>query len=799
MNEQLDRLYTLLPYIYQRCDAEMDYPLRDLLGVIAEQVNLVEGDIAQLYANWFIETCQEWAIPYVGDLVGYRLLPEEGEPGDLHAPPAGKKYLAPRREVANTIRYRRRKGTLPLLEELAWAVAGWHAQAEEYDDASSSSSGPAGSAQQNVTTPAPATQQSATSALPAPPATPPTPLRIRLNVWRLNTYPVDRAQACCMEEHGDHCFTFSALGNDTPLYNHPRPETDPAHIAELENLPVAITRKMLADGKTGGAHPKDSYYGPDRSFAIWAHDWPTEGAPQPIPFERIVAKDLGDWQDLPEEDQVAVDPELGRFMFPPSQLPPHGAWVTYHFAFSDDIGGGAYERPHVQQPGAVLYRVVSGHGRWRPPFDLEESSHEPGKPAFHPHPADRRICHTVNEALESWRLEKPRHAIIEIATNHVYDESVAITLDEGHSLQLRAANGCRPIIRLPERRVDRPDELSVRMAAGSHFILDGMLVAGPGVRVQDARISSVPHRREPPADWEPPDEETTALEPWADRRAPPPELQVSAPEPPALAEEPILSQHVPPQPDAAPGAPTHVTIRRCTLVPGWTLEPDCEPREPTEPSLEIALRRGKVAIEHSIVGSIQVTHNEVKADPIEIEISDSVVDATRHDCTGEKCTKPECEALGAPGRHMAHAVLTLRRCTVLGCIQAHAVILAENSIFMGHVRVARRQIGCVRCCYVTPVSRTPPRHHCQPDLVIASSTSPDPAQVRPVFTATRYGQPAYCQLAETCADEIRRGADDGSEMGAFHDLFQPQREANLAARLQEYTPPHMAARIFFVS
>ena len=72
-----------------------------------------------------------------------------------------------------------------------------------------------------------------------------------------------------------------------------------------------------------------------------------------------------------------------------------------------------------------------------------------------------------------------------------------------------------------------------------------------------------------------------------------------------------------------------MTIRHCTLVPGWTLEPDCEPGEPEEASLEVALKRGKVTIEHSILGSIQVTHNEVKEDPLAIEISDSILDATR--------------------------------------------------------------------------------------------------------------------------------------------------------------------------
>ena len=64
-------------------------------------------------------------------------------------------------------------------------------------------------------------------------------------------------------------------------------------------------------------------------------------------------------------------------------------------------------------------------------------------------------------------------------------------------------------------------------------------------------------------------------------------------------------------------------------------------------------------------------------------------------------------------------------------------------------------------------------------------------RVRPQFNSERYGTPTYCQLSDSCAAEIKRGADDESEMGAFHDLFQPQREANLLARLDEFTPAGM--------
>ncbi len=69
----------------------------------------------------------------------------------------------------------------------------------------------------------------------------------------------------------------------------------------------------------------------------------------------------------------------------------------------------------------------------------------------------------------------------------------------------------------------------------------------------------------------------------------------------------------------------------------------------------------------------------------------------------------------------------------------------------------------------------------------------------PQFNAVRYGASTYCQLAAACADEIKRGADDESELGVFHDLFQPQREANLHARLDEYTPAQTDAGIIFAS
>ncbi len=212
--------------------------------------------------------------------------------------------------------------------------------------------------------------------------------------------------------------------------------------------------------------------------------------------------------------------------------------------------------------------------------------------------------------------------------------------------------------------------------------------------------------------------------------------------------------------------------------------------------------RARLRIERSISGSIQINENEVKTDPIPVLISDSILDAT----------DPRKEAIGAPGCAVAHAVLSIQRSTVFGIIDVHAIEHADDSIFMDCVNVARRQLGCMRFCYVPPGCRTPRRYHCQPDLVVqnvietvadleeqAKAKAREIGRVRPQFTSIRYGNPGYAQLALNCPEEIKRGGEDASEMGVFHDLFQPQREANLYARLQEYTPAGMDVGILFAS
>jgi hypothetical protein len=147
---------------------------------------------------------------------------------------------------------------------------------------------------------------------------------------------------------------------------------------------------------------------------------------------------------------------------------------------------------------------------------------------------------------------------------------------------------------------------------------------------------------------------------------------------------------------------------------------------------------------------------------------------------------------------------------------------ASDSIFAATVIAKRRQVGCVRFCYVPPGSAVPRRYRCQPDLAVAlrrnearEQAKPPQAAltvqeeetlgasvracVKPLFVSRRYGDPTYAQLEWRCPQEIRTGAESGAEMGAFSFLEQPQREANLRNALAEYLRFGLEAGVFFVT
>ncbi len=91
-------------------------------------------------------------------------------------------------------------------------------------------------------------------------------------------------------------------------------------------------------------------------------------------------------------------------------------------------------------------------------------------------------------------------------------------------------------------------------------------------------------------------------------------------------------------------------------------------------------------------------------------------------------------------------------------------------------------------------SVTPRQYRCQPALAIADGNQPP----TPAFGSRRFGDPDYAQLRIGCPPSIATGGADGSEMGAFSFLHQPQLEANLRMRLDEYLPIGLEAGLIYM-
>ena len=361
-----DRLYELLPAFHRQRDAQQGFALRALLRVIGESIDLVENDIGRLYEDMFIETCADWVLPYIGDLIGYRpvLDPNAGAAALAHVP-------TQRREIANTIGWRRRKGTLALLEELAAAIAGWPARAVEFyrllgwtqhlNHQHPLRGGTAdlrhGAALDQLGAPFDSLAHTVDVRRIAARRSPGRHniVSVGLFVCRLRPYPVTRTPAYRHEALGAPSFSFSVLGNDAPLFVLPHAQTMPEAIAGPLDLPLPIRRRALHGPAL------DALYGDGKSFVIEAPDWPSKGAPQPLPASRVVVADLSDWRRYRvAPGSVAVDPVLGRIRFPDGAALRKGVTASYHYGFAADLGGGEYPRALSQPQDCALYQVGAG-------------------------------------------------------------------------------------------------------------------------------------------------------------------------------------------------------------------------------------------------------------------------------------------------------------------------------------------------------------------------------------------------------------------------------------------------------
>lgn len=738
MSAQPQPMYELLPAYIRLRDSQASGALRELLSIFEQQAGELRADLARMYDGWFIETCDEWLIPYIGDLVGAP--PAPTPPAAL----AGRRerrvrgVLSARRATANAIAHGRRKGTAWILEELAADLAHWPACAVEFyrrlaitahlDHLHAAPPALAdlrgGVTRLDQLLPFESGAHLADVRRIASDCSPGAYniANLGLFVWRERRYPVTATPAYCREDVGRHCFTFSALGIDTQLLRRPVPESERSSLAAAENLPLPLSRWALewnpnADATSASADP--SLYGADRSLLIEVADWPRRGE-QGVSAAQVIPADLSDWGYKVPRDHVAVDPVLGRVAFNPSQAPREDVRVSYGYGFAADLGGGEYDRGEIAMPRAVeTFSVWTRKDR----------------------PQGENDFGSIRAALAEWRrrrqlpdeTKRPPAALrVELMESGVYSGRFDVDAERGETIAIAAAPRTRPIIWLADEASGRMDTIDIRGGAGSRVVLDGLLIAGRAVEVNELRSREEPERDTPGEGTE--------------------------------------HEH---------RGFCEVLIHHSTLVPGSSLHPNCEPRRPAEPSIVLRDTAVELRVESSIVGAIVVIAEQERVIHGRIAICDSIVDATSESRA----------AIAAPGGRLARTELGVWRSTIMGTVNVHVLREAEDSVFAGVVTVARRQVGCMRFCYVHPPSRTPRRYRCQPDG----------NDVVPHFRSRRYGTSDYLRLTSCTPPQITRGAHDGAGMGVYHDLFEPQRFALLRDRLQEFVPASCDAAVVFVT
>lgn len=771
LKREEERLFNLLPAVYRQKEPlpavcrqdglQQGEPLRALMAIMEEQMKAIESDIEGLYENWFIETCQEWVLPYIGDLLGMRPMRLDGSGA-----------FSQRAHVANTQGYRRRKGTTYVLEQAAKDASGWPARAREY-------------------LPLLATTQNINHIRHACPAT--LDLRdagklellggpfddathiaevgnisnghsryniknIGLFFWRINSYAVSEGDACQSKKACSNCYYFSPLGIDMPLYNRPHTEQDLIHLVEEINVPARLRKRPLCDEIERLRCPptennlQSIYFGEDPAFRI------TLDGQQVRPEEMVICS-LEDWEAVgwqppdycedsrqesskkssdeyskvrPPERKVAVDPELGRLMLLNGALrtdsePGPKVLVSYSYGFVGEIGAGSYNR-------------IDDLSKWMDLPGWQRLRNDEIKPQ------NRIFVYEVSrdkmslaDALSAWTEdtggEKDTIGIIVISDNSSLEtgnqesrgraeedgrRAISIVMPEESKLAIVAAawpefadgerliDGLEPDGLIPHLKAD----LQISGNASSELILDGLLIEGK-VEV----ISRIGRLR----------------------------------------------------------------LSDCTLDANRGGLYVCE-----------NAHGSSIEMYSSICGTIEM---DDRCKFSRLEICDSIIDGR------------EAAAISAQA-----ADVSIRASTVLGKTAALA-LQANDSIFTEMVEVKRPQAGCIRFSYLPADSSgdgsghldliTMRRYRCQPDEAIKKAGTPEEKlaakkRVVPSFTSTCFGHPGFCQLSPGTPVEIRSGSEDESEMGAFSRIMQPQREADLQECLEEYLPFGLNAGIIYV-
>ncbi|HVL26286.1 MAG TPA: hypothetical protein VM450_19500 [Thermomicrobiales bacterium] len=706
-----ERLWEMIPETYRHEDGLASNPgvLRALVETLAAQAAIVRRSHDKVWDDAFIDLCDDWAIPYLADLLGTRLVSVLN--------PRGRRI-----DVAKTIYYRRRKGTPRVLEELISDISEWEGVVVETfrrlgrhrhgldpaplplagrlsgtlpggwadlrrADAAALAGGPF---DEYHHTPDGRRHRGADGRYAIP--------KVAFHLYRLASHRVEEAFA--KPRPDGLSFSVDPSGRDIPLF---MPRSRPAdydawHAAREWEVPGPIACRLLGDAAYQIGEATVQALVDDEGLSTPAADDLRGVRDIRFASESRLRETVASFANAAEILaapmfaallRLALVPECGKAALLPNAVSIEeepGVGVPVESIAAGNLQGWAANAPGKRlvidpQRGRLLFLGAAPAGPVRVTFHYGFSgafgaTTSPLRPIDPAAPDARRQGGGPLSAPDILA-----NGVTEIGDSATYGP-IANKLSVAN-LTLRAADMQRPFLRLNANWI-----LNTGAGIDALLGLDGLWMGGSG--------------------------------------------------------EVVLR-----------GDFERVTIRSCTLDPGG-LDRDGGVVAAVPLVIEAQVRH--LAIERSITGPIRVQGNGLVQS---LEITDSIV---------------QSRDAAVPALTLGDGIVVLRRVTVLGAIDVHRLDASE-ALITGVGDVTDTQAGCFRFSAAPAGSRLP---HPYESHVLDDQD--------PLFTSRRFGAPGYGQLSDAAPAAVRRGAENGSEIGAFSSLMNPIRFDGLQAKVDEYLP-----------
>jgi hypothetical protein len=784
------KLFDRLPEIYRIRDGEQTPAgqLEAYLGVLDEAQRAIHANVDALYHDFFIETCDDWVIPYIADLLSVSHL--SGDPFTLRA------------DVARTVHHRRRKGTLGAVESLVHALSGWAAHTVEmrerlawHQHLNHLRSGVGGRPPQETVLSTSAPRPGGGPAVATPPhiggaarggtvtVRDPATLafvntafdpfghvadlkppgrgvsghnlpNLAIFLWRLEEYTVPVSQPGLLEIHVQPAPPAGFATHAVRVELHPlaepmllfnthryRADDEPPNLTHPDAVPGPMPAARLTTGRPAGR--------PQQYVSVAAHASTPPARPgagavgltlhlPAVPFDEVPwtfrGANLYRWEHclLPRlrENEIVVDPR-GRVVF--------------------GLAGPAAASRAAALEDALRVSATYGfsgptgaHPVPRPPTSTHWLGAVPMVRVVNFHVQPDGLTDALADLHE---LAVPLVIEIRDSMTHELDlDAVAGTVTEAglrtlrpsQSVWIRAASGERPVIRLARPLAFRPSEVIGDVAEA--------LMAGLTVRLEGLYLSA---------------------------------------------------GYDPATPLIARAAVHRLEIEQCTLDPGGAvdLENGRGPSRyairgnngygfPPGPEHDAFNQVPEIVLQQTVTGSLALD------DGYRLFVAGTIIDAGTgvgaaapalavHAASGD----PESEwgpelTVGHPDNLSAQSPRSAQGgLTCFGRMRVESAT-GSGGIWTCRLEVHNTLVGCLRYSYFSgDGDRLPPHHGC---------LFGDDARL--MFTSEIWGRPGYAQLAAACDSRLLEQGPGNDEMGAFGYRLNTHRWKNVNIRLREFVP-----------